>query len=312
MRTHVVADAICEALAAEQQGLISRAQAIEAGLTKRSIGVRLDKGRWTTVLPSVYRMRPAPVVWLGDLHAAYLWAGPESVISHRSAAALHKLSGYRAGPVEISCAKRLWRVENVTVHTFKDDDRPPFQWIEDLPTTRVNRTLWDLAAVEPMARLAQAFDDAYRRDLFALPQMANDLLMRARRGRNGTVKIRTLVASRDAAYALTESELEGRMLGLLKPLGIDDLEVQHQISDGANQIARVDFASPSRMIVIEVDGWRYHRLRQDLQRDNERERRLTLAGWHVIRFVWDDVVRRPAVVVADVARALSTFSAPTV
>ena len=312
MKTYALQDAVCEALAAKQQGVISRKQALEAGHTVRSIEVRVTSGRWKIVLPGVYRMRPAPTAWLGDLHAAYLWAGLTSLISHRSAAALQGLTGYRRGAVEISSPKRLWPVDGIKAHTFKPDDRPPFQWIHDLPTTRVNRTLYDLAATEPLRRLEPAFDDAYRRDLFALPQMANDLLIRARRGRGGTTKMRTLVASRDGDYALTESELEGRMLTLLKPLAIDDLQVQLRISDGDVSIARVDFASPSRMLVIEVDGWRYHRTNRDSQRDKARERKLTLAGWRVLRFTWDDVVKTPGAVVRDVLQALSVFDARTV
>jgi very-short-patch-repair endonuclease len=304
MKTYATEDAVCEAIASTQEGHISRDQALDSGLAHRAIDLRLSSGRWRAVLPNVYLMRPAPVSWSGRLHAARLWAGPQSVVSHRSAAALHRLTGFRQGPVEISVPKRLWRVDGVTVHTFKPDDKPPAQWIDDLRVTRVNRTLYDLAAKEPMARLQPAFDDAYRRDLFGLPQMANELLLRGRRGKAGTVKIRRLVAERDSDYALTESELEGRMLDLLKPLGIEDLQVQRHISIGSELIARVDLACPSRMIIIEVDGWRFHKLKEDLRRDNARERRLTLAGWRVLRFVWDDVIKTPDVVVRDVLHAL--------
>ncbi|MGH2753046.1 MAG: DUF559 domain-containing protein [Actinomycetota bacterium] len=307
MKTYAAQDAVCEALAARQQGHISRKQARNAGYSDRSIQMRLDSGRWVAVLPGVYRMRPAPDVWLGQLHAAYLWAGHGSLISHRSAAALHGLSGYRRGPVELSAPKRMWPKDGVICHTFRREDSPPFQWIHNLPTTRVNRTLYDIAAREPLSRLEPAFDDAHRRDLFALPQIANDLLQRGRRGLAGTTKVRRLLASRDADYGLTESELEGRMLAILKPLDIGDLEVQLKISGNDGSIARVDFASPSRKLVIEVDGWRFHRINPDTRRDRARERKLVLGGWRVLRFTWDDVVKTPDLVLADVLKALTIF-----
>jgi very-short-patch-repair endonuclease len=37
-------------------------------------------------------------------------------------------------------------------------------------------------------------------------------------------------------------------------------------------------------LVIEVDGWAYHRTPDRFQRDRERQNRLVAAGWTVLRF----------------------------
>src|SRR5256714_7015750 len=80
-------------LIARQRGVLSRSQALEAGLGRGAIQHRLDSGEWQRLHPGVYRMRGAPPSWEQRLMAATLWAGPESAVSHRSAAALWKLDG---------------------------------------------------------------------------------------------------------------------------------------------------------------------------------------------------------------------------
>lgn len=42
-------------------------------------------------------------------------------------------------------------------------------------------------------------------------------------------------------------------------------------------------------VVIEVDGWAVHGNRRAFQQDRRRQNLLTLHGWRVIRFTWDDL-----------------------
>jgi very-short-patch-repair endonuclease len=63
--------------------------------------------------------------------------------------------------------------------------------------------------------------------------------------------------------------------------------------------AKVDFAYPELRLAIEVDGYESHGTPRAMTADHERQRRLVAAGWTVIRFTWQDVVRRPSRVAAD-------------
>ena len=54
--------------------------------------------------------------------------------------------------------------------------------------------------------------------------------------------------------------------------------------------------------IVELDGFEFHKLPRDLRNDNARNRRLVLAGYRVIRFVWHDLVADPAGVAAAVRR----------
>lgn len=52
----------------------------------------------------------------------------------------------------------------------------------------------------------------------------------------------------------------------------------------------VDFACPSRKIIIEIDGSQ-HAEKQHSIRDHTRDRRLEALGWTVLRFWNDDIIR---------------------
>jgi very-short-patch-repair endonuclease len=65
----------------------------------------------------------------------------------------------------------------------------------------------------------------------------------------------------------------------------------------------VDFCLPDARLIVEVDGSEIHGTRAAFERDRQRDRLLVLEGWHVVRFTWRQVVRRPGDV-ADTLRRL--------
>src|SRR5215471_11211604 len=79
-------------LLALQQGVITRRQALAAGLTDKAIAGRLDGGRWQRLHTGVYATFSGQVPRLAVLWAAVLRAGPRSVLSHQTAAELHGLT----------------------------------------------------------------------------------------------------------------------------------------------------------------------------------------------------------------------------
>jgi very-short-patch-repair endonuclease len=66
----------------------------------------------------------------------------------------------------------------------------------------------------------------------------------------------------------------------------------------------VDFLWPEAGLVVEVDGRATHGTRRAFQGDRDRDSRLVVAGYRVLRFTWWDVTRRPAVVADRVRRLL--------
>jgi predicted transcriptional regulator of viral defense system len=95
-------DAAIAHLALRQHGLLLRAQVLDVGVTDAMIDHRIRSGRWARVCAGLYRLAGVPVSWRQRALAACLVAGPGAVVSHRSAAVLWGLSGFRPGPIEIT------------------------------------------------------------------------------------------------------------------------------------------------------------------------------------------------------------------
>jgi very-short-patch-repair endonuclease len=60
----------------------------------------------------------------------------------------------------------------------------------------------------------------------------------------------------------------------------------------------VDLAFAARRLVVEVNGYRFHRTRKAFERDRERGAILAAAGYRVLRFSYQQVASRPESVAA--------------
>ena len=77
---------------------------------------------------------------------------------------------------------------------------------------------------------------------------------------------------------MNSSELERRFLRIVKRAGLPLPETQDQLA------GRTDFHWPDLGLVVETDGWRYHRTPSRQARDNRRMQRHLLARRTAVRF----------------------------
>lgn len=117
----------------------------------------------------------------------------------------------------------------------------------------------------------------------------------------GDARRRAWVASQASACA--ESPLETVSRALLIAAGFRFVE---QVQLGA---ARVDLLVEGRT-VLEADGWAYHASRASFEEDRARDRDLVAAGFKVLRITHRDIVRRPALVVAQIAQTTGRRARP--
>ena len=59
-------------------------------------------------------------------------------------------------------------------------------------------------------------------------------------------------------------------------------------------------------VAIELDSVRFHLNRESFVADPRRRNRLTLAGWTVLSFTWDDYINHPGALCDAVAAACSS------
>jgi very-short-patch-repair endonuclease len=83
---------------------------------------------------------------------------------------------------------------------------------------------------------------------------------------------------------------------------------QYELDIGGRR-RRIDFAYPDRKLAIEVDGYEFHSSKPQFETDRLRSNELTFAGWHVLRFSWDQVIHRPNYVVATIQRVYRKLGA---
>jgi predicted transcriptional regulator of viral defense system len=129
-----------------QLGLLTRHQAIEAGLSSASIARLVRSGVWERVQPRVYRVAGAPDTWEQRILAAVLSAGPTAVASHLSAGVLWGLRQMTPDWVEITVTGYERQLRRVRVHRVGSLPEEDLSVVRGIPVTTVARLLVDLSA----------------------------------------------------------------------------------------------------------------------------------------------------------------------
>ncbi|GAA2760774.1 type IV toxin-antitoxin system AbiEi family antitoxin domain-containing protein [Actinopolymorpha rutila] len=133
-------------LAEPQAGYFTARQAVEAGVSHRTLFGRAKRGDIEPVRHGIYRLRDFPSHPFEDVAATCLWAGHGSAASHETALAVHGLSDAMPATIHIT-VPRLFRGKQagVRIHcaALADDER---QVRESVPVTTIARTLKDVAA----------------------------------------------------------------------------------------------------------------------------------------------------------------------
>ncbi len=98
-----------------------------------------------------------------------------------------------------------------------------------------------------------------------------------------------------------QSVAERRMRALLMKHKLRGWEGNHRIDDAAGRpIALIDLAHIDLRIAIEVDGRSFHSDRRTFEQDRARQNKLTIAGWTVLRFTWEQITENPTLVIRTV------------
>ena len=281
--TIVEAERLYLRIAAEQYGLINRAQLIACGLDHCAIYRRVRAGRLVPVLPGVYLVAGSGVDELMPPMAAALWA-PSGLVSHTTAAALRQWDGFHLQPVHLSVPGRLAPAGDVVVHEYGDffDDRPVR--IGGIPVTSAARTVFDLAAIGHHL-VEKALDESRRRGQAALSDYWELLERPESFGRRGRRVLGKLVEARTGSTVPTDTELEEMFMRIVRRyrLPIPRSQFPVRLSSGA---IRLDFAYPERRIAIECDSYAWHMDRAAFERDRARDLEMQGLGWVVLRFTW--------------------------
>lgn len=285
-------------------GLFRTVDALEHGVAKDRLQTLVESGWCQRLGVGVYRVAAAPATGRQSILAA-VWAHrPGTVASHRAAAFLEHLTGYRTASPEVTLEHGANQRGRGRVHVSLVLPASHTTVIDNIPVTRVARTLFDLAGVEPQGRVEVALDDALSRKLCTLREINRVFFALARRGRKGTATMRELLEARGEGYVPPASELERRARRVFAAGGLPLPEFEVELGTD-DIIGRVDCVWRSARLIVELDGQRFHGSHSARDADRRRDNRLVAAGWRVIRVTWRDLHDHPDAVVDQIRAALA-------
>jgi very-short-patch-repair endonuclease len=261
-------------LAGRQHGVVSRGQLLRLGLGEHAIDRRLSAGRLHRIHRGVYAVGHGVLTREGRWMAATLACGEGAVLSHTTAAAAWDLRR-NEGLIHVTVCGSRKAPRGIRLHRSATLTRDDVTTLNRIPVTRPARTIIDLARTLTADDLEPIVDLADSRGLVDFHTL--------RQATPASLKAVLL----NYAPAPTRSELERRFLTLCKRHRIARPETNALI-DGY----LVDFVWRHRRLIVEVDGYRYHRAPSRFERDREQDVELATQGWRTLRFTWRQVKTR--------------------
>lgn len=295
--------------ARRRYGVFDLAEAARSGISRSDLRLMVDRGWCEPVARGVYRVAGAPHTTEQLLAVAIAFHGSGAAVSHEAAAWSWGIPGFDVAVPTVQVERG--RSQRSEVARVRSSLWLPASHVVErrrLPTTSPARTVFDLAGVASLGRVARALDHAISRKLCTLEEVDQVHAALARRGRRGTVALRTLLDERmDDGWVAPASELERRARAVFAAGGLPIPEFEVELGD-EDWVGRVDCLWRSAKLVVELDGRRFHGSHGDRADDRRRDNRLMAQGWRVLRFGWEDIEQRPGEVVDLIRRALDDRS----
>ena len=177
--------------------------------------------------------------------------------------------------------------------------------IAELGTLRLTsaaRAFIDLAERQPRAALVALGDAILRGRLADTADLA--VVVARCQGRRGVRRARELLGLLDPR---AESPMESYLRLLLIDAGLPRPEANANVYNADGEfLARADLLFRKARVIVEYEGDHHRSDRRQFAHDVRRGSLLAAAGYLVLRFTADDVLRRPQFVIATVRAALES------
>lgn len=274
-----------DAILLRQAGVITREQALAAGLSRDDVDLRIRLRRWRPLHPRVYLAAGHRLDDEVRVRSAVLWAGQGAVLSGAAAAWWHGMLDEPPPTVGVTVARRRSTRPQVRLrhHEIAAEDRVLHR---GLAVTARPLTVLD-AAVELGAGGVELLDSALQRCV-PFPQVH----AAHRRNPGSASAARLLAAAADRSAVVTKQLLIRALTGAGAAGWLCDLPVAGHV---------IDVAFPAARLAIETCGWVWH---TDTARTLARRNRadaLAGSGWTTARCTWHELIGSPQAALAEIA-----------
>jgi very-short-patch-repair endonuclease len=274
-------------VAGDQWGVIGHDQLQDCGVSSRAVSRWVARGKLYVVHRGVYAFGHPWIPIEGQLVAALLHAGPDAVLSHRTAAWWWGLIEDPPRVIEVSTWSHAGPASGVVVHRPRHTERSRHR---RFPITPIPPTMIDFAAAASLNQVRRALAEADYRGVLDVEAIETTL----GRGRPGSARLRQALKHHQPRLARTRSRLERAFLALCESARVPLPELNVTIGAWT-----VDALWRPQRLAVELDGGRNHHTVGQMRRDRRKELFLRSIGLTVVRYSEDQVFDEPAAVRAD-------------
>lgn len=290
-------------LAAMRRGAFTHADVRAAGISDEALHRRTASGLVIVEHDGVYRHAAVPYTVELRRRLALLACGPDSFLSHQTAAAVLGWSGVRSVRPDVT-SPHLDRPEvaRVNVHRTRRFHPNDVRVIDGMRVSSPGRTALEICAVMPYHLASEVITDAVLAKRLSVTDLAVTLDRTGGRGKTGTTAARAIGAGLDDADGL-HSKLELLVARALDGARIPKMVRQHEMTCSDGREVRLDFANPDLRIAVEADGHRWHATPERLKKTRARSRSIQNSGYVHLVYGWADATETPFVIVREVEQA---------
>lgn len=280
-----------QALAAQQHGLITTAQAYSLGASEDWLRWAVREGRLRRVRQGVYVVAGSASEHQAQM-AACLAGGRSAALSHLAAASLWGAEQVKAGQLEITTfGKSQHRLPGISTHRSSLDPARAITHYRDLPIVVPPLAVVQLAETCHPYLVKSVANDLVKRHWTNFAQILEWVDAMGDRRRQA---LRELCLRAIDVGGHDDSPPARTLCWKLKRAGAEPFETDYPV-DTPGGLVLVDIAWPRRKYGIEYNGARDHETPLAAVDDARRHAWLAAAGWRVFDahrgFTYDEVVQ---------------------
>jgi very-short-patch-repair endonuclease len=235
--------------------------------------------------------------------AAVLACGPAAFLSHRSAVALWDLRQTASGVIEVTVrGPAKPGPEGVLVRCTRVLADADVAVVDAIPVTSLAWTIVDYAAIAYSQRVRSMLEALERRGDYIGREL--DELLKRTPNRKGVKVLRATIADMTGPAPWLQSELEEFFRELVRGSDLPDYEANVMVEGEL-----VDALWRKERVIVELDGFAFHKSRADFEADRRRDAKLQVAGYRVLRITHERLTTEPEAVLAEIRALLSAARA---
>src|SRR5579875_1159873 len=267
-----------ERLAGRQFGVIALAQLERIGFSYEEVRRRRERGFLIKLYRGVYAVGHRNIGQTGWLLAALLACGPNSFLSHRTAAGVWGMRALTVREIEVTVPRARCRSRpGLRLHRARTS--PAKGEVSSRAQLRLSsplRVLVELAARESEGELEGMIHEGVRHQVLAVAELP--AMITRHRHRPGIAKLRA-AAARYLPRPNAKSGLERSVDEWI----LTSPEIPSPQRNVKVEEFELDYYWPECRAAVELDGRPYHTAVADMERDHLKSARMAIAGIRLLR-----------------------------